>query len=387
MALNLGYTAEQKRDYRALCVGHHRRIITMQLLDLNHNYLAQLSNRFIDGQVDIDADAEVTRKLTTTIFDPKSELGLDNLNVNDGSLYVDRMIRVVYGVASPDGSRLYEVPIFCGPISKLNRKGPFLSVEASGKEYLLYGSMWHKTTYKKGRLRSDVIRDMFLDHGEQPSRFNVPKANYKVAKDLSIGTVVSPWSQIEVQAKAMSREGFYDGRGVGQVRANSSTSQYTFSKFTVQPEITYNTDVMVNSVIVIGWKPRGRKTPMVRRFVPPSTHPLSPYKLGRIVNGKVKPRYYTQEISDSGLTSLVQINRVGKKALADGLLKSVEAAFEAPVIPDLEENDTYTLDWEDTTTNAKFRKSSIPLVGPPVASVGYLRRVNPAASKIRRNAK
>lgn len=390
MALKLGYSAADFAAYRALCVSSHVRRITVQLTDLNHGILSSISdknNGLIDGQIDIDADAEVKRKLSCSIYDPRSLLGMDNMNYNNGALFADRMLRVIYSIAPPNESHWYDVPVFWGPVSKVNRKGPYLSLEGSGKEFLLYASAWWKATYRKNSYRTNVLKDLMLDGGEASNRIVIPSSKGKLTSDLIVGEADPRWPVVQQQSRAIGLYPFYDGRGVMQDRRLSSGSQYTFRKLCSQPEVNYGGDNFINSVLVIGAKPKGAKVPITRRFTAPSSHPMSPYNLGRTVSGRRVWRYYTLKIEDSGLTTVAKVNSVGKAALANGLLQNVDASFDAPVIPDLEEQDVYTLVDNSSTTAARLKKWTIPLNGAPVSSYGYNKNVTPNKTMIRRKSK
>lgn len=380
--LNMGWSAGDLNEFLSLIVTHHQRNVVIQMTDLNHKYLSTLSDVLIDGQVDIDTEAEVTRKLSCTLFDPRHELGLDAVMMHHGALFADRMFRVLYRVGRPDGSKWFEVPIFHGPITKVNRKGPYLSVEGSGKEFFLFSAAYLMGNYRKGQYRTNVVIDLLRDGGE--SKYYVPRSTSKLTADIPISDTTPRWPQIEAQATALGRNVFFDARGTCQFRGYSSKSSYSFEKFTSEPEIGYNLDNLINTVVVVGARPKGAKVSMTRRFVASSTHPLSPYQLGRNVSGVRKRRYYTRVISNARLNTWRKIYDTGNRALRSGLMEGIEAAFDAPVNPLLEEGDAYTLLFEGSSTTARFKKSSIPLVGAPVASVGYLRNVNPQKTKIRR---
>src|SRR5213592_3093059 len=98
-----------------------RRIkIRLDLLDLNHNVLRTISNRIVEGQVNMATDAEgPTRSMTVSLYDPEQELRLDSDSVGQGALFADRMLRAYYGVqVTPLGLGWVMVPVFTGPIVK-----------------------------------------------------------------------------------------------------------------------------------------------------------------------------------------------------------------------------------------------------------------------------
>src|SRR5690348_11905484 len=109
--IKLGLTSAEKKQLDDLLVSHHRISVAIQLLDLSHNYLSDLSHLMLSGQVDIDATAdEATRSCTLELLDPFGELKLDGDSPDDGSLYYTRMVKIIYTVISVEGDLRFNIP-------------------------------------------------------------------------------------------------------------------------------------------------------------------------------------------------------------------------------------------------------------------------------------
>src|SRR5690606_36310250 len=130
--------AELRAFTRALRSTHERRV-RVSVQNLNGETLSTLTNRILDGQVTGDLSADVTRTLTMSILDPNHSLNFDTDSPDDGALFMDRMLKVHYAVRVDELSRWVSVPVFTGPITRLDRKGDVVDVEAQGKEALAMG--------------------------------------------------------------------------------------------------------------------------------------------------------------------------------------------------------------------------------------------------------
>lgn len=386
--LNLGYSEAQRKAYETLLSQNHLVRISVQILDLNHKYLQDVSSRLLEGQVDVDMDGEVTRSLTLSLEDPKSMLDSTSTNPDEGALFMDRMIRVVYSIGTVTGDIWYDIPIFTGPIVKLDRTEGAVSIQASGKEFLMFSSVWSPATYKKGQAKTNVIKDLFRDYGEK--YYVVPDYKSSLPKDLAVDYDSVPWQVIQKLATAVKCFAYYDARGMGRVRGHGSNPVFIFdeSRVTTNPQFGYSTEGLVNAVRVTGGVPKGAKKKVHYATFAPQTHPLSPAALGRFASdGKFKPRYYLARIDDESIKSVAEAREVAEARLNAGLLENIEASFEAVVVPHLEVNDLVRVQVGSLSATVRMRKFSIPLTGKPVASYGFNKRMNPSKAKIRRNKK
>jgi hypothetical protein len=355
-------------------LGDHSIRVRLDVLDTAMKPTGQvLTNRILDGQVNIDARAEVTRSGTMTLADPERTLSFDSDSPADGALYADRLIRVWYDVRSPGGSWI-EVPIITGPVVKFTRDGSRVTVEIQGKEALARGAAWRTKTYRKGTPKVDVIEDVMRKEGER--HFSLGHAASKMPGDRSLIPETVPWEFVQGIAASMGMQLFYDGFGRLVLRRPPGTSLWTFASgdggsVLSAPKVTFSTDTVRNAVRVVGKKPKGAKSKVRATAVAPANHPLSPRRLGRNGEG----RYLAEFIDDSSIGSNAEATRVAKSRLDALLMQVVDVEFESLVIPHLDAGDVVTVKTDDFTMQTRLNNFTIPLVAAGRMSVGYNRRV------------
>lgn len=375
--INLGLSSAELRKLRTLLVNHHRIEVSVQLLDLSHRYLGDVTDRLLGGQVDVDADADgATRSCTMDLLDPKGELHLDGNSPDDGSIYFNRMVKIVFTVVSVDRQSRYRIPIFVGPLSKVDRNGPVVTISATGKEKLAMSTLWKGKSYKAGAKKTDIIKNILVELANE-QKYSIPTFDAKIPKKMVIGGEETAWSLARKLALSMSKQLFYDGRGVAILRSKSSKSIYTFRASTdVLSNVTasFDAESVINCVQVIGGKPKKAKKKITYRVVAPRSHVLSPYNMGRWG----KPRYLPEVIEDDGIRSKAEARRVAKARLKAALVEQVEVAFDSLPIPFLEEGDWCRVVSNQYTGSFRMAKFSIPLTAEGAMSVGYLKRVTPS---------
>jgi hypothetical protein len=382
----LGLSSADLRLFNLSLSTHHSIKITVQLLDLSHRYISDLSDDLIDGQVSIDADAEVTRSLTLQLRDPDHSLHLDSSSPADGALYFDRMIRVIYSVKSELLPRWVDVPIFCGPVSKMSRTADVINVECMGKESLVLPPTlaYFTKTWGKGTNRRDLVAAIMSFYGGE-TRYSFPRYSDKTTGP----TTLTPESNIWATAKAVNgsfatRQLFYDGRGVLVMRSRPRTSTYTFKtgpggNVTSVPVIDYDISSVRNLVTVKGAIPKGKKTPVAASVALPAAHPLNSVRLGR--NGRHRVLY--EVISDDNVKTTAQAQSLAKARVNSLALQAVDISFDALVAPHLEPNDIYVLKTPDLAVTAYYKKATIPLK-QGIGSVGVLMMRSTNKTRIRR---
>lgn len=104
--ISIGQTRQDERHCERLLTRPHSLEIRVSLLDLNHNYKKDLTPFFADGQVNVDADADVTRSLDLTLLDPLEKVSIDFDDPSDTSVYLTDMIRIYYVLGDPQAPRL-----------------------------------------------------------------------------------------------------------------------------------------------------------------------------------------------------------------------------------------------------------------------------------------
>lgn len=369
----------------SLFFSSHQLRVKIELTDLDQNFLGNISRMLVDIQVDGDASSEVEMSASLTLFDPGHSLQITSDNPGDGAMYFDRMIKVTMCYASPGSSNFYEVPVFFGPISKLDKQGDVVMLEVQGKEYLMYSSVFKKDNLKKGRKATDIMKNIFRTYGEV--FYSVPDLPDTIDKDLAVGLDAIPWQLQKRLASVLNRDLKYSATGTAMLRRRNPDVKYVFDKFTAEPQISFNADTLINAVLVIGAKPKGKGKKAVQyEAVPDKSHPLSPWKMGRTVGGEVRPRYYRAIIEDPKLKTKKACKVQAEKRLAQGLLESVEVSFESMWVTTLQLNDVIGVKTSDYFVQARLRQfSGDPKTGR--AAYGFNKNMRPASKQIRRNRK
>lgn len=382
----LGLSAADMKLFTASLSTHHSVKVTAQVLDLAHRYVGDLTSYLIDGQVNIDADAEVTRSLTATVRDPDGRIQLDSTSPADGALYYDRMLRVIYSVKSALLPRWVDVPVFCGPITKMTRTADLINVEAQGKEALVIppALAFYSHTYGKGWSRASLVRAIMATYGGE-TKFSIPAFGGTTPGPVVMQPETNIWATVKsVNGSFSTRHLFYDGRGVLVMRSTPTTSTYTFrtgagGNIAEIPTIDYDLAEVRNVVTVKGAIPKGKKTPVQATVGLPATHPLNHYRMGR--NGR--PRVLLEVVTDDNVKTAAQAKTVATARVNALARQAVDVQFVGMVAPHLEPLDIFTLRTPDFAVTARYRRATIPLT-TAVGTVGYLMKRQPSKARIRR---
>lgn len=394
MPMNMGLSSAEERDFEALLCSHHDIDILLQVMDLSHKTIGEaISARLLDGQVTVDCDADITRAVDMDLLDPTGALHLDSNSPDDGAMFADRMIQIKYDVVNPLGTKRYSCPIFTGPLTKLERTGAIVKVEAQGKEIFGLSPAWNDRTFKKG-LRvttaiSQIVGEMM---GELDSKMSIPNLRKKLPRNVSVGGDKLPWEVAKQLAASIGYLLFYDGNGVCQMRKMPRGVVFHFKggaggSLESGTDVGFSIERVINAVEVWGKKPtkaqrkRGKKRPHARA-VAPRNHPLSPYwpeGLGR-PNG---PRFLPQVVESDSIENDREAKALANRLLRSGLLESVDVAYDAVTIPHLQEMEVVKVSTEKFTGNHRLRKFAIGLTASASMPVGYVRNVKPNRSRIR----
>jgi hypothetical protein len=359
--------------------------ITIQVLDLNHTYLADLSSRLIDGQVNKSFWDTITSNAQFTLRDPDNQVGFDTTNPSEGALYMDRMIKIVYSVYSSILPKWVDVPIFCGPISKVSRDNAVLSVECQGKEslYVAPEMAWTSKTYPKGQKLITALRDLLGDKGGE-TKFDFPEWTRTLKKDYALKTETPIWDVAQkIVGSRLVQQLFYDGRGYLRLRACPTTPTFTFTEdhITSVPRLAFETENVRNTVRVKGATPDGKPQIIANAHLPASD-PSSSTSLGR--NGK--KRYLVEPVDDPDLDTQSKATAQANETLESVKLENITFDFDSFPIPHLEQGDVFAIDTRRFGRNLRAKEFSIPLKPSAESpqSNGTYRRLTPLARKRRK---
>ncbi len=367
----------------------------VHVLNLEHDRLADLTDDFDDGQVNVDADGEITRSLTLSFLDRRGSYDFDSDSPADGALYADRMLQVRYCVKVPELSDWVEVPVFTGPLTKLDRAGKYVTVECQGKEILALGAAVKPMTIKKGTTKVDAIRRILRERGgEQNRNIVLPDLNVRLPKAVSLGRESQPWLVAQKIAASMNRKLIYDGSGRCRLIRLGDNTIFTFRDGTggmvmTEPQVAFATDNVRNAVLIRGGKPKAKKDEDdpkkekergVRHFeTAPRSHPLSPWRLGR----PDAPRYLLEVVDNDKIRSNKEAREVAQRVLSRRLRQLVEVTFESMPVPHLEEEDLVRVDANGVSMTLRMAQFSLPLKHDQQMSVGFHKQVS--VSRRRRN--
>lgn len=399
----------ETRAFEAALTEPHTVRVRVSVLDLDGEHLDHLDAKLVDGQVNVDADAEVIRSASLTLFDPDHALHLDSDSPSDGALFLDRMLRVTYGVWVADlgdGSWV-DVPVFTGPIVKLDRDVDVINVECHDKSVLAQGQCWRPLTIRRGTRKVAAIRTILAERAGE-TRFDLPDLPGRLDAPLSLGRLSTPWSRARRIARGLDRQLFYTAAGICRLRRWPGNVTWTFGARAVltPPQLGYSTEDVRNVVWVRGGKPKGvRKrfdpipddpdTPkdesvsvdeqvddvpdVMAEVVAPRSHPLSPWRLGR--NGV--PRFLVHVLENDHIRTREDARRRAKRRLDDLLEEALDVSFDSMPVPHLEPGDRVRVSTGDWSMAFRLRQFSLPLVVGSPMSVGYHARVSVRRRRVR----
>ncbi|MDN4162941.1 hypothetical protein [Nocardioides abyssi] len=370
--------AEREALDTALMTSHSVKVV-VRVTDLVGNPQRDVSHMLLGGQVDVDTAGEVSRTLQVTLFDPTGTVSFDSEDPSEAAMYMNRMIEVEYGVKANSGNRWLFMPIFAGPIVSLSRNSDTIEITCFGKEHLARGVLWTNFKAKKGANKVDVIKRLMREHAGE-TKFDLPELpNARLGDDFSmVALKQTPWQGAQHLARSMDRVLYYGGDGRLRLKPARGNNVFTFrggdaGTLMSTPNISFNAQEAKNAVIVKGKKTKEKA--VVGRAVAQRTHPLSPWRLGRKVNGEIVPLYLTEVVENDSITSKNAADVKAHNILADYLEQQVEIAFDSLPVPYLEEYDRVKLDFESYGSQFTLRQFSIPLTIGDTMTLGYNRRL------------
>jgi hypothetical protein len=381
--INLGLSSSDLVKFQqSLITGYNLKIV-VQILDLNHRYITDVSALLVDGQVNHSFYDAVSYSSTLTLMDPDNVVGFDTFSPVDNALYADRMIKIIYSVFSDLLPRWVDVPIFCGQVTKLTRDDAILSVECQGKE-AMWGEPamgWYGRTYRKGTLLTSAIRDVMARYTGE-TRFDFPSWATKISRDMSVSTETVVWDfALALQGSRNVRHLFYDGRGVLRLRSAPTRPIFTFteSHLTSVPKLDYNHADVRNTAYIKGAQPEHKPQIRAWKYLP-ATNPSSSVSLGR--NGV--RRFLVEMVEDSAIITKAQAEAQAWETLNSLATTAVGYDFDSFPIPHLEPGDIFHLTTRDASFALRATEFSIPLKAGTSQSNGTTRKLSANKARLRR---
>ncbi len=391
--LSLNLTAAEYHLYLQTLAGSYDMKTVVHVLDLEHRVISDISHLLIDGDLvaeEVEADPNagdddygtapvaIQQTCSLTLEDPARTVGLDSRSPADAAIYLDRMVKVVVSVFVPELGWV-DCPQFCGPIIKFDRDGVVAAVEAQSKEVLLLDQSNAQGPSKYSGVKTDVMRQIAIDFGEDPARINIPAVtnNPRVPEAVVFRRLTLPWNRLWYLGRTLSMTPFYDARGILRPAPDSTVPVMTLGPewVTSTLQVGYDTTDLRNGVWV-----RGSKSSISQSQYLVATNPNSRQRLGR--RGKLRTRL--EAISDSDIRSDTEARRVAKRELKRRGATIVRPAFTTHPIWPLEIGDMLALNLAQhvgTMRSMAFRR---PLTHAGEMSHGYIEPVLTPSADIRR---
>lgn len=363
------YPGMPRDDYFAILRDSHNVRVRVIMMDTDHAILDYLTDRLIDGTVDIDAEGDVTRSLSMTLMDPDHDLNLDTFKHANGKPYYTTMFRISYDIKKFTDVDYVNVPIFTGPITSLDRDGGLLNIECASKEIMASEGLWSGRSWLAGTRKREVIKNGMQElFGE--NFFDMDQIASDLGHDWSLKRGDDAWERFQNLAKNMSCQLYYTGKGELRLRKRNLDPVFTFTEqwLTSIPHVGYDLESVRNAVRVTGGRNVGDSANYWFSVTAQDSHPLSPYSLRR--NGV--RRYLPVFIEDDSLKTIGETQEAAFTELHKGLVKSSNVEFAALVNPLLEEGDMISIWGGGYFGKTEFAEASIPLAGDAEMSVGFM---------------
>jgi hypothetical protein len=379
--LHLGLDHHDFNAYlRTLITPGHQRKIEMHLLDLADGRLRRsLSPKFLDAQVVYDVTAEVSRMFDGNFADDQRGLGFVPDDPSDAPVHRSRMMRVFDCRYVDELGDWIECPVFTGPIIDFERSGGDVAVTCHSMEAQAMGAVWDHLHFPAKSKVTDAIRDLLAAAGDVNAV--VPDLPHHLPHDVHIHPDDKVWPHVKHLAKSLDRHPFYDGMGRFKMPNPSQKHVYRFHKaLTNTVTVRRNTDGFVNTVVVLGPKPKKGKKRI--RAVATLKGSLSPSSLNRHGVGYREPLVVTREHLDSHKHA----QKIADRLLLEHATTRTDLSFPVVPIPVFEEYDMAAVtDDSFGTERLRMRQWNLPLEGGDAGgsdgesmTVGTIRRTKKA---------
>lgn len=383
-------TASQFKKYKAALNTSHMMRVRIHKLDVDEEFVSELTPWVLEGTVDVDSETDTNRHLSLTFVDQNNRISFSKEQVFDGALYADNFIKVFYDVWVATLSKWVSVPVFTGPVIAYSRTGPEVTVEAVSKESLLIPPIrTHRREINSNLVRT-IIRQSLHDAGERQFNFDAG-LTARVAKKfhLAVPKDKGLWPMLKRLAKNHNYELFYNADGEVVLRKQRKTTHNILfhdeqgGNVLSIPTVTYDLSEVRNRVLIFQENSDTNKQSLIYRRSLPPHHPMSPQSLARHGSPRVIPEEFTYDKK----VRFAVAKEKGDTLLRLRSLASVEANFTSLPVPYAEVGDIARLKTEDVAVTFQLKKFSLPLTSGDEMSIGFHRRPSQLRKRIvtRRN--
>jgi hypothetical protein len=389
MVVNLGLTSCEMLSLGRAFGKPHRIRRSVRILNLDHELVQDVSDLFLDGQVNLDSRGTPSRSATISLHDPTHLIGIDTASPFEGVVSPRYLLELHRGLYVDELSRWVDIP--CGVLwfTKPNRSGNTLSIEAQGKEALALYPVARQLSFAAGANKMTVIRSIMASIGE--TRFRLDSTSERLGSNFVVDLSMTSWQACKTIADGMGRQLFYDAEGYLVCRERPVNAVFTFrmgndGTVRTDPQITASDGTVYNYVRATGATPQGKDAPIAA-----SAHVGSSHQLYLTRNDTFIP--LRTDVANDKLTTLSEVEALSVSRLAEVLQDSQSASWESSPVWHLDQGDPVRLTdgLDDDGTGATF-SLTVPLgsqsypLGLGNQSNGYMRLVSRSRRRIGRRA-
>src|SRR3954470_18547944 len=261
-------------SYLNTLVNSHRIRTLIKLYDSDENFLGVLDKQLSSGQVDVDTTADVERSASLVFADVPPKFLFQQGQQSETAIFSDNMIGIEYIVEVPSINKDVVIPVFFGPVSRFQRDGQEITIEAQSKEALLQPPVvWGRYLKNAGldfinddiKYAHKLLRAILRSTGEKDSNMYFSNFdNVKLPKGFKLPK--APENLWDVCQKIVQAANsvykhdaiyrlYYDGRGKVRVETQNHLGfVFTDNKNTGvlinQPQVSYDLSTFRNTVVV-----------------------------------------------------------------------------------------------------------------------------------------
>lgn len=297
-------------------------------------------NTIVEGQIDVDTTAAVTRSASITIVDTSEEWVLPKSIVGVAGL--DKQITIEQ-CFEKDGRSVW-IPLFTGPVFSVDRDGALAIITAHGKESIAQRPFWKVQAWGPGAYGNNVIKDVMAATGETLIADMTQGSARMLGTEAHLTKFDVPWAFCKEIARQNYFSLTYDAGGRMCLQPKNNNIVHTFSDYQPfasllsKPKIVKDTNTLVNTVAVTARTTPGAEQPSFASIDagPASTRPIM------ISRGQFQLRYpeifsLDKEATQDELTEKLMYESDAVSAVTG------TASFDSLVNPLLEEGDVIRL--------------------------------------------
>lgn len=379
--------AQEMRAYvRALTQTTAQRV-GIDLLTLDFKPVTSLRTIGLDGQIDIQALAEVTRTAELGFFDPDRSLGFDTTDPWDGVGNVNRLIQVTHSLYIPSLDKWGTTTIFTGQPLAVTRDGERVSARCFD---LGIRHMNHPPAYTlpKGMFKLSAIREVLRRNGHTRVKIPAPvSGSARLAAPVPVGGPEDRLAPLRVIRRIARDQGwhfFFDAAGYAVVRPYPKTptmklvAQGEAANTLGVPAVSVDNSTIYNRALVSSKRQKSKKESdkyVIRRGVKAldATHSYS----ARSLRSGGEDWINTLYVTNNDLVTQTQVNRAARDELAKVTEQTNDLRIVAVPFFHAEPRDLISVEFDDLTVTRPLLEASLPIFddGNSGMTIGYQTRV------------